>query len=253
MSLRIAVVHEHECDFDTATELADRVLCEAIGWLEECLTGQRHWISTNRLNERLTWTGIKQSAKQALVRAHGHFADGPGFPDAIAARRALEYLLLEFDGELDAVLFIRDQDHQPTRKRGLEQARSEHERSIAKPVIVVGLAVVEREAWVICGFDPQDPSEHVLLDDERQTLGFYPHERSHQLTACKDDTAKRSPKRVLKALTNGEYERERQCWNTTPLALSRERGTENGLVAFLDEVRTRLAPLIGYVPGGNKS
>ncbi len=35
MSLRFAVVHEAEADFRTATELADRVLVEAIDWLDE--------------------------------------------------------------------------------------------------------------------------------------------------------------------------------------------------------------------------
>jgi hypothetical protein len=34
MTLQIAVVHEAAADFTTATELADRVLCEAIGWLD---------------------------------------------------------------------------------------------------------------------------------------------------------------------------------------------------------------------------
>jgi hypothetical protein len=35
MSLRFAVVHEAEAEFHTATELADRVLVEAIDWLDE--------------------------------------------------------------------------------------------------------------------------------------------------------------------------------------------------------------------------
>ena len=34
MSQRFAVVHEAEADFHTATELADRVLMEAIDWLD---------------------------------------------------------------------------------------------------------------------------------------------------------------------------------------------------------------------------
>jgi hypothetical protein len=249
MTLQFAVVHEHESDFDTATELADRVLCEAFDWVEEVLGETRQWVAVNRQKQRLTWTGIKKSAFKAGVRAHGHFPDGSGFPDASAARRALEYLLLEYGDRIDAVVFIRDQDDQPTRRQGLEQARREHEQSCSKAKIIIGLAVVEREAWVIAGFEPQDASEQGTLDAERQKLGFHPHERSHQLTACKDDTAPRSPKRVLRALTGGHYDRERHCWNSTPLALLRERGTENGLVAFLDEVRTHLAPLIGHVPG----
>ena len=71
---------------------------------------------------------------------------------------------------------------------------------------------------------------------------------SCELTACKNNQAKRSPKRVLQELTAGDPDRERICWQQTPLVTLRERGTENGLTAYLDEVRTKLAPLIGHIP-----
>ena len=67
--------------------------------------------------------------------------------------------------------------------------------------IVIGLAITERECWVISGFDPGDDDETQKLEDEKQNLGFDPCERSHDLTACKNDRAKRSPKRVLSVLT----------------------------------------------------
>ena len=57
-------------------------------------------------------------------------------------------------------------------------------------VIVVGLAVVERESWVICGYEPQGNDEVARLDAERQKLGFDPRLLSHDLTACKNDQAK---------------------------------------------------------------
>jgi hypothetical protein len=45
MSKRLAVVHEAPADYRTATELADRILCEAIGWLDEdVLEYQRTWL-----------------------------------------------------------------------------------------------------------------------------------------------------------------------------------------------------------------
>ncbi len=117
-------------------------------------------------------------------------------------------------------------------------------------VIVVGLAVVERECWVISGFDPQDDGESARLDAERGTLGFDPRFRSHELTACKDDTATRSPKRVLRQLSADDRERQRHCWANAPLRLLRERGGENGLAAYLHEIRDRLARLIGHVGEG---
>jgi hypothetical protein len=243
MTLRIAVVHEHQSDFVVSTELADRVLIAQHDWLVDYLAHSRHWISELE-GKSLTWSGVKKSAKSLGIRAHGRFPDGPGKADAVAGRRAIEFLL-KMDDTLDAIMLIRDQDDQPERRLGLEQARAEH----GSPIIVIGFAIVEREAWVISGFEPQDPGEQARLDAERQTLGFYPHQHSHELTACKDNTAPRSPKRVLKVLTGGDTMRERRCWNETPLALLRERGTENGLFAFLEEVRIRLAPQIGHVPG----
>ncbi len=242
MSRRIAVVYEAAADFRTGTELADRALVEAIDWLDaDLITHQREWIG-EIAQERLTWTAIPRLAQVARIRTHGHIDGNPLEIDAGAARRAIAYLKAAFD-DLDGIVLLRDQDDQPERRLGLEQARSEHHGT---PVILIGLAIVEREAWVLSGFEPRDEAEQSRLDAEQQALGFQPHEQSHQLTACKNNTAPRSPKRVLRQLAGGEHDRERHCWNTTPLALLRERGAENGLAAYLDEVRTRLAPLIGH-------
>jgi hypothetical protein len=195
---------------------------------------------------RLTWKALKQLARDAGIRAHGHFDGEPGLPDAAAARRAILYLL-EVIPDLKAILLIRDQDDEPERRAGLEQARRQDRSGVA---IVVGLAVVERESWVVSGFEPQDDGESSRLDAERSTLGFDPRLRSHELTACKDDNAIRSPKRVLRQLSGGDGHRERRCWTDTRLELLRERGDGNGLASYLHEVRDRLAPLIGYVPQG---
>jgi hypothetical protein len=74
MSLRFAVVHEAEADFHIATELADRVLMEAIDWLDEHLiAGQREWVGTVTVDRRLTWKGMPQLARAIGIKAHGHF------------------------------------------------------------------------------------------------------------------------------------------------------------------------------------
>jgi hypothetical protein len=244
MSLRFAVVHEALADFETATELADRVLCETIGWLDlDLIDHQRIWLGESAQGYRLTWKGIKQSALDAGITAQGHFNGEPALPDAAAARRAILFLRQEFP-DLNAIVLIRDRDDQPERRNGLEQARRADRSGIP---IIVGLAVVERESWVICGFDPQHKDEEVRLAGERKLLGFDPRMQSHELTACKNDQAIRSPKRVLKTLSGGERERERRCWLETALPTIRERGSDNGLAAYLHEVRERLAPLIGHV------
>ena len=243
MTLRFAVVHEAEADFHTATELADRVLVEAIDWLDEDhLVHQREWLAATAEGRRLTWTGLRRLAEDAGIEAEGFFDGQPGLPDARAARRAILYLLETFP-DINGIVLIRDQDDQPERQVGLEQARRENHH---RAVIVVGLAIVERETWVISGFDPNNDSETALLVEEQQNLGFDPRIKSHQLTAGKDDHAKRSPKRVLRVLCAGNEDRERRCWQETSLPTLRERSEENGLTAYLEEVREKLASQIGH-------
>src|SRR5438045_436386 len=97
MSLHFAVVHEAEADFRTATELADRVLVDAIGWIDEdLLAHQRQWVAREAGGHRLTWKAIKALASHAGIRAHGHFDGEPARPDAAAARRAILYLRAAF-------------------------------------------------------------------------------------------------------------------------------------------------------------
>jgi hypothetical protein len=236
MSQRFAVIHEAKADFQIATDLADRVLIDAIDWLDEHLiAGQREWVETVPMERRLTWKAIPQLAREAGIRAHGHFDGKPGEADAAAARRAILYLL------------VRDQDDQPERRIGLEQGRGQDHSGM---VILVGLAVVERECWVISGFDPQDEAEKARLEVVRTALGFNPCEQSHELTACKNDQALRSPKRVLRQLSENNEDRERHCWTNTPLDRLRDRGGANGLALYLHEVRQRLAPLIGHIAEG---
>jgi hypothetical protein len=245
MSLQFAVVHETRADFETATELADRVLCDAIAWLDEdLLVHQRTWLGESTEGQRLTWKAIKYLALDAGITAEGHFDGEPALADARAARRAILYLL-EKNPDVEVIVLIRDQDDQRERRRGLEQAQREDHGGIP---ILVGLAVAERECWVLSGYDPQNHDEVSRLQTERAELGFDPREQSHKLTACKDDTAKRSPKRTLKALSGDDRNRERRCWRETPLSRLRERGTENGLTDYLAEVHVRLVPLIGHPP-----
>jgi hypothetical protein len=243
VSLQFAVVHEARADFHTATELADRQLIESVEWLKDApIEYQRSWLQES-VGGAMTWTGIKLSASEARISAIGSFGGESAEPDAQAARRAIRYLRYAVP-DLAGVVLIRDQDDEPERRTGLEQARREHAGRLP---IVVGLAVVKRECWVLAGFDPQDDAENLRLATERQTLGFDPRSRSHDLAAGGADNGRRSPKRVLRALCGGDADRERRCWSETKLEALRDRGAENGLRAFLDEVRDRLAGLIGHI------
>lgn len=241
MTKRFVVIYEALADFTTATELADRMLLEKIDWLEaELLQHQRQWIGEAPLGIRLTWTSMTGRAREAGIRVHGRFNGEPGLPDARAARRAIAYVLRQF-GTVDAILLIRDVDDQHERKSGLQQAR---EVFASECTIILGIAIRERESWVICGFQPSNEEESGRLAAERQKLGWNPCLAPHDLTAGKDNQALKSPKRVLNALTGGDGNREADCWRNTPLEVLINRGQQNGLADFLEEVRLRLVPLI---------
>jgi hypothetical protein len=241
MSLVFVVVSEAAADFTTATELADRVLCEQIDWLDESLLdSQRSWISESPEGGSLHWKAISKLAREYGLRVHGHFAGEPGFPDAVAARKAIAYINHVLV-RVDAVILVRDLDDQPERLAGLIQARS---ASHSPTMIVIGTANIERESWVLSGFVPTTPEEHRRLDAERQELGFNPCLQPQELKAGKNDQAKRSPKRVLSVLTSGDREREASCWQTTTLSVLRNQGGENGLRHYLQEVEQRLVPLV---------
>jgi hypothetical protein len=243
VNFKFAVVHEARADFLTATELADRVLVESIVWLEvDMVEHQRNWLHEWK-GASLTWKRIKQSALDAEIRVRGFFDGEPAQPDAQAARRAILYLRHAIP-DLAGVLLIRDQDDEPARRAGLEQAQQQERGGIP---VIVGLAVVERECWVISGFDPENQGEEQKLAAETQNLGFNPCLHSHELTASKSDQAKRSPKRVLAVITDSDWERQRKCWLSTSLSVLETRGQANGLIEYLREVKKILVPLIaGY-------
>jgi hypothetical protein len=92
VSLRLAVVYEAPADFQTATELADRALVEAIDWMEDqLLDHQRTWIR-EWSGAPLTWKRIKWSAIHAGFNLRGLYDEEPAKPDARAAHRAVVYL-----------------------------------------------------------------------------------------------------------------------------------------------------------------
>ena len=239
MTRKFVVIHEAQADIATATEIADRVLLDTVDWLDHPLDDHRRWIGEESPGKHLSWQAIPTFARELGMRVHGHFDGDAGLPDAKAARRAITYVLSQL-ANIEAILLIRDVDDQLKRRDGLKQARRDHKSGCE---IVVGVAIIERENWVICGFEPVDDAERAKLESETQTLGWDPRLRSHDLTAGKDDNAPKSPKRVLRALTDGNRDREQDCWKPTPLATLRERGKENGLADYLDEIRDYLVPI----------
>ncbi len=245
--LSIAVVCEADADFRTASCLADRALVDAVDWLEpEHLKSCRSWQGLESSNSFLKWSELKTFARQFNIAVHGHFGGEPAKPDARAAKRSLRLLIEQSSAPPDAVLFVRDQDDEPDTRNGLDQARAEFAQSFPEIPVVIGFAVVERESWVLSGFVAQNGTETDSLARLRQALGFHPTQKPERLTACKDDQAKRSPKRVLSELTGNDRQREDQCVSDTSLDQLSHNGTGNGLSEFLTELRDLLAPRIGH-------
>jgi len=242
--LKIAVVCEAPADRDIACDLADRVIGSEVPSLAGAsLEPYRVYCGLSESQSHLLWQHVDNAARHLRIRAHGFFAGRPGAHYARKARLTL-LLLTACRPKPDAVLLIVDTDGDLSRCEGLNQARHH-----PKPgerwsfEVVVGLEHTKRECWVLCGFDPCDPKEESLFQSVRQELGFDPRTNAASLTAKHHPQDKRNAKRVLRVLTAGIAEREQSCWRQAELKVLSARGLETGLAAYLDEVRTILAPL----------
>lgn len=234
-----AIVCESPADRRTAADLADRVLCQQVGWLElDDLKLHRRWQGLEESDSHLEWHQTKDLARQRHVKAHGHFEGKPGAPDAYAARRAL-LLIATAPKSPDAVVLVRDTDGQEERRDGLEQARREREWPFP---IVLAVAHPKRESWVLTGFEPRNEVEGERLEALSRELGFDPRRRSETLSAAGTGMP-RNAKRILALLVGEEPEREWTCWREPALDLLEERGKLTGLADYLNEVRDRLVPL----------
>ena len=239
MTNSFVVVYEGQPDFITATELADRVLVREVDWLDESLLdSQRQWLDTDPNGRPMQWKSVGKYALEVGIRKYGHFDGRRGEPDAIAARKAIAYVRRTFD-DFRVIILVRDADNQTERLKGLEQARAE----FPSDCTVLAVAIPKRECWIICGFDPKDDNERQLLEAETEKLGTNPCLNSHDLRAG-TATAKRNPKRVLAVLTGRDWERQRQCWLNTDLAVLENRGQNNGLADYFNEIKTHIAPLL---------
>ena len=239
MTVVIVTVCEAHADFRTATGLADRVVCERAEWIEPAIVEDYRTYRGLAAGESFVcWSHLKAAAQEAGIRAHGHFDGQPGAPDAVAARKALLLIVRVVPGA-DAVLLIRDDDRQESRRRGLEQARNEHH---GPPHVVIGLAHCKREAWVLAGFVAENHTEQARSATLRQELGFDPCTAAQRLTAVHDQD-KLSAKRALTALTGGDADREACCWAKTSIQTMRDRGAATGLAAYIGELENILLPL----------
>ncbi len=263
------VIGESGADARIATKLAERVLIEKIDWLDDdTLQYYFQWTGLEEGTEYSEWTNINKivesfkSSGLNVPRYRGHHSHGvPLEADGASARKVLKLVLSlqkKLRIQIKAVIFIRDIDHEPERKIGLEQARLEHSKidieqarleninQIPKLEIVIGIPDRNREAWVLNGFIPSNQKEQKLLEEIKSNLTFDPCTESHRLRAnlMKEPERNRNTKVVLKKLTQEDIEREKQCWEDTSLEILRERGVNTGLTDYLQEVEQRLVAII---------
>lgn len=257
MSHRIGIVAEADADGRTISILVDHVICES---------NPPDWIDVGNIDDYRTYCGLDDSAMllrwQDVDKPHRGLvlpirADRKTLksPDAFSAYRVLiNFARLPSNRRVDAVILVRDADHQPERRSGLEQARN---TLLASPHnqnggfrVVIAFANTKRECWHICGFEPAEHEQQLLEELRSGTdgLGFDPRIESHQLTASNDHANdKRSVKRVLDHLTGGNCIREFACLDSS-LSLLHERGTQNGLNDFLNEIESIILPMFGGLP-----
>jgi hypothetical protein len=220
--------------------LADRVLLKSVDWLEtELLDSSRRWRGETPAEEFLKWARVKDRAAERGIKIFGRFDDKP---DALSARKAL-LLFSALEPRPAAVLLIRDSDGYPERKdgQGLKQARD----ATSWPFqVLVGVAHPKREAWVLAGFQPRNQEESSRLQKLQERLSIDPIRKAHEL-AAREHGAKTDIKRALgELIQDGDDDRERQCLHETELEVLEQMGKDNGLAAYLEEVRSRLAPIL---------
>lgn len=247
MTVALLVVCEARADFEIASDLADRVLCEQVEWIDaSLLPALRQWWAAEPQSTFVRWTELDRlAATHGLrLRPRSRFSGEPGAADAAAADKALQ--LASFLGReqpLSAVLLIRDSDNQQERRRGFAQARVPATGAAWPFAVVIGLAHPKREAWVLAGFEPQDDAEEARLAELRQDLGHDPCAASERISA-RSKGAKRDIKRVLDHLTGDDVTREPACWQTTSLARLKQRGDANGLADYLAEIEAHVLPIL---------
>jgi hypothetical protein len=230
-----AVVCEARADQETACLLVDCVLLHHIEWMQGSpLELHRRWCGTTLADTFLIWTDVRAEADKKRFKPHGRFNGQPGKPDAHRARLAL-FVLNDSSKVPDAVLFIRDSDNDPSRREGLQQAIDEEDWPFP---VVIGLAHTKRECWVINGFSPKNKTEEERLADLRRQLSFDPCKEAERLV----DTQKgalRDAKRVLRALSEGDHQREQDCLRE-PLERLVQMGKETGLAEFIKEIESKI-------------
>lgn len=236
--IRGGVAAESGGDATRVTRLADRVVAET-----------REPAPMGTPAPQVVWGGIDGAAwldihlawrlaRARNLRIKGRFSGEAPVEDAESVRAVL-LLFAESDPQPRAVVVSRDVDGRPARIEGLEQAAN----SRVWPFEVLGaLADPEIEAWCVAAFVPASKQENDALLSVRRRLGFDPTLYPERLTSG-SATQKKDAKRTLDELNAGGRDADERLQDA-PLTRLRERGQRCGLTRFIEQVETRLGPLL---------
>ena len=249
-----AVVAENESDARMAFFLANRIFLEEgpswmdVGYLPSWinLDGNSHPAETTSPippPHCTLWTDLDDSKfDRKFLRSIRRDVSGQrkGFDYPRAHKAKLLFNRLREQRGVEALVLVRDLDvdHPQKRRASLEKVREESPHL----VIVLAMPNPNQEAWLLNLFirtEDEKPSLSAL----QQELGFDPCRQAHELTA-KDETAKRSAKRVVAHLMGNDRARKEICWTDTPLTVLEKQGDETNLNAYLQEVRQHLLPIL---------
>ena len=240
MSTSIALVCEGVTDPPTICALADRFICSGVDWIpSDEIDTHRHYRGFKPSDPYMSWFDIDDLANKYGVRSIGHYQGKSLHGDGHNIRKAILLFVLHAPKEMpvEAIIFFRDGDNEyDARRSAILRVRDNTPLSIP---VVVGVANRMRECWVLNGYEPADEEERAQLAVEHERVGFDPRFRSHELTD-RNENGDRSPKRVLRALTGDDQDRERKCLTNTSFETLRLRGAETGLLEFLHELQERL-------------
>lgn len=218
------MVAEARIDAEMGRSLFDRVCVSERAWLDGQLDLHRTWKMELRWRDSPAPIG-------AFGFRFGRYDGLPRDEDAYALFKHAIRCQLE---QVEVLLALRDGDGKATARRAALVNAMSDERFPKTVKVAVGIPDYERESWVLSGLEPSQ-EEAGRVDLERKRLGFDPLERPEELDAANDHDS-RSVKRCLEAIIGIDPQRERCCWEETPLKTLEARGGGNGLRVFLREV-----------------
>lgn len=226
---------------DTAHDVAVKTLVARV------VADEVPWFDPEQAPHLLAWVGLDgaphlevkacrhlqpRGPGGARLKLHGHIDGQRLEPEARQWRKALVAFAAS-DPQPHVVIIARDGDgHGAARRRGFEQVVE----GLKWPFdVVLAMPEPEGEAWFIAGLVPADETERARLDALTRALSFDPTAQPHRLTSKPND-APTDTKRVLKALTGDDPERNKACL-LHPLPTLCDRGAEVGLARFVEDAR----------------